>query len=129
MLHSACPAPAQAGPGFFSRPVGLHGVALGLSDHLVVVAPDGTVVALNPGARRLWEALEAGCTADDLIEASIREGDLPHDVARANVTRALASLRALGLLDSVLPGAEPPPCPMPVGARSEGRTPALDAIY
>jgi hypothetical protein len=71
------------GPGFSARSIDLQGVALPLDDHLIVIAPDGTVLALNAGARRLWEALQAGCTVDELVAASRREAHLPPDVARA----------------------------------------------
>ena len=45
MLRSEGPVPL--GPGFSSRPFDLDGVALPLNDHLIVIAPDGTVLALS----------------------------------------------------------------------------------
>ena len=97
MLHLSNPVPQPAGPVPLGHPIDLHGVALPLSDHLLVVAPNGMVVALDAGGRHLWEALEAGCTEDDLVDASVRHGNVSSDVARSNVSRALASWRALGL--------------------------------
>jgi hypothetical protein len=117
------------GPGFSARPLDLDGVALPLNDHLIVIAPDGTVVALDAGGRRLWEALQAGCTVDDLVDASIREGNLRADVARASIVRALASWRALGLIDSEAREAGPAPVAHSVVARAQGRSPVLDAVY
>ena len=110
-------------------PIDLTGVALPLADHLVVIAPDGMVVALSAGGRRLWEAIQAGCTVDELVAASVRDGSLGEHAARANIKGALASWRALGLVSSGAREAEPAPVATPVVARSVARTPALDAIY
>jgi hypothetical protein len=107
----------------------LDGVALPLSDHLVVVAPDGMVVALDPSGRRLWEALQAGCTVGDLVDASVREGELSEDAARASITRALASWRGLGLIRSEAREGSLPPVESIRVARPVGRAPALDAVY
>ncbi|MGH6900291.1 MAG: PqqD family peptide modification chaperone [Geminicoccaceae bacterium] len=104
-------------------------MALPLTDQLVVIASDGTVVALDAAGRRLWEALQTGCTVDDLIAASVQEGNLPADVARANIARALGSWRALGLIDPSAPEPEPAPVAMPVVARPVGRAPELDQVY
>ncbi len=125
MIGSQGPVPPDAGPGSLAPGLGLDAAALPLADQLVVVAPDGTVAVLNPSGRCLWEALQAGCTVDDLVEASVREGDVPEDVARANIASALASWRALGILGSHAREADP----APVVARPAGRTPALDAVY
>jgi hypothetical protein len=124
VLRSDCPVAGQTG----ADAIALDGVALPLSDQLVVVAPDGMVVALDAGGRRLWEALQAGCTVDDLVEASVREGALPEGAARINITRALASWRGLGLIKEGAPEALPPAETVPV-ARPVGRAPALDAVY
>ena len=129
MLHSECPVPGHAGPGFSSRRVDPGGVALPLTDHLIVIAPDGMVVALDAGGRRLWEALRAGCTVDDLIDASVQEGNLPEAEARSSIARALASWRALGLIDTAAREAEPAPVATPVVARPAWRTPELDEVY
>ena len=129
MLHSDCPVPGHAGPGFSSRRVDLGGVALSLADHLIVIAPDGMVVALDAGGRRLWEALQAGCTVDDLIGASVQEGNLPEAVARSTIARALASWRELGLIDPAAPEASPAPAATPVVARPAWREPELDEVY
>ena len=53
--HLSNPVPQPAGPVHLGRPIDLHGVALPLSDHLLVVAPNGMVVALDPGGRHLWK--------------------------------------------------------------------------
>jgi Coenzyme PQQ synthesis protein D (PqqD) len=87
---------------------------LPFSDQLVVVAPDGTIAVLNASGRRLWEALQAGCTVDELVDASVHEGNQAEDAARRGITRALASWRALGLIDSARPAA---------------RAPELDEVY
>jgi hypothetical protein len=111
------------------RPIDLTGAALPLTDHLVVIAPDGMVVALSAGGRCLWEAIQAGCTVDELVAASVRDGNLGADVARARITRALASWRALGLINTGARPAEPAPVATPAVARPVGRAPALDAVY
>ncbi len=126
MLHTEGPIPGHGGG---ARRIELDGVALPLSDHLVVVAPDGMVVALDPGGRRLWEALRAGCTLDDLVEASVGEGDVPEETARASIVRALASWRGLGLVGSKAPAATPGAVEAPLLTRPDGRALALDAVY
>ena len=107
----------------------LSAVALPLADQLVVIAPDGAVAALDPGGRRLWEALQAGWSMSDLVEASVREGSVPREVARSSIARTLASWRALGLVDSTAQNTAPAPVAAPVVARSGARRPALDAVY
>ena len=129
MHHPSKPVPQPAGPVHFGRPIDLHGVALPFSDRLLVVAPNGMVVALDAGGRLLWEALSAGYTEDDLVDASVRHGNVPSDVARSNVLRALASWRALGLINATGSKAAPAPLPAPIVARPQGRTPELDAVY
>lgn len=112
--------------------IDMGAVALPLTDQLVVVASDGTVVALNAAGRRLWEALQAGCTLGDLISACVRDGDLPEATARASIARVLRSWRALGLINSAPrpgPAIAPAPAATPVVARRVGRAPALDAVY
>lgn len=129
MLQADRLLPEDAGPSCSSRRVDLDGVALPVADTLVVVTADGTVLALDAAGRRLWEALKAGCTVDDLVEAGVVHGGLSLDLARANVASALDSWRALGLIDA--PGPAVPA--MPVGTlaptRNGERTPALDAVY
>jgi hypothetical protein len=129
VLQLGNPVPQPAGPVPLGHPIDLHGVALPLSDRLLVVTPNGMVVALDAGGRRLWEALEAGCSEDDLVEASVRHGNVSSDVARANVSRALASWRALGLINLTAGKVDPAPVAPPVAARPCGRTPELDAVY
>jgi hypothetical protein len=104
-------------------------MALPLDDHLIVISRDGAVVALDPGGRRLWEALHAGCTVDDLVEAGADDGGLSLEVARANVAIALEEWRALGLIDA--PGRALPVAPVVelTPARHGRRAPALDAVY
>jgi hypothetical protein len=127
--HLSNPVPQPAGPVHLGRPIDLHGVALPLSDRLLVVAPNGMVVALDPGGRHLWEALEAGCTEDDLVDACVRHGKVSSDVARSNVARALASWRALGLINATAGELAFAPFAPALGARPQGRTPDLDAVY
>jgi Coenzyme PQQ synthesis protein D (PqqD) len=103
--------------------------ALPLSDRLVVIARDGTVAVLNPSGRRLWEALEAGCTVDELVDASVHEGSLAEDAARRGISRALASWRALGLIDSAAREPGPGPVAEPGVPRPAGRAPELDEVY
>ena len=121
VLRSDGPVPPDAGPGFSMRPIDLDGVALPLTDQLVVIAPDGMVVALSPGGRRLWEAIRAGCTVDELVAASVQDGSLREDVARKRIGRALASWRALGLISSGARHAEA------ASVRGAGRGPARGA--
>jgi hypothetical protein len=121
--------PGNAGPGPSLSAVDLNGAALPFMDGLVVVASDDTVAWLDAAGRRLWEALQAGCTVHDLVEASVEHGGLPIEVARANLLSALESWRALGLIDAS--GQEVPATPVatPVLPRRAGRLPALDAVY
>jgi hypothetical protein len=127
--HPSKPVPQAAGPVHLGRPIDLHGVALPVSDRLLVVAPNGMVVALDAGGRHLWEALAAGCSEDDLVDASVRHGNVPSAVARSNVARALASWRALGLINLTPAKVDPAPLAPPVVVRPHGRTPELDAVY
>jgi hypothetical protein len=124
-----CPVLEQAGPGLFARPIDLDGVALPLSDHLVVIAPDGMVVALDAGGRRLWEAAEAGCTVADLVDACVRHGALAEGVARARIARTLASWRALGLIKSKARAPKPAPAGVSTAASELRAAPVLDAVY
>jgi hypothetical protein len=132
MSYTDGPVPEHAGPGTSSRRIDLHAVALPISDQLIVIAPNGSVAALDAAGRRLWEALETGCTVDDLVAACVGEGDLREEAARANIARALASWRRLGLIDAAdltTPKAEPLPVARSVAARPVGRAPELDAVY
>jgi hypothetical protein len=98
-------------------------------DGLVVTTPDGSVCALNAAGRSLWEALQVGCTLEELTAASVRASDLAADVARARITDALRSWRELGFFDH--------PSALDVSDRvaverfdpEPGRQPALDARY
>jgi hypothetical protein len=72
---SRLPVPRHAGPAILGRTIELDGIGLSLADHLIVVAADGMVLGLDAAARRLWEALQIGCTVDDLVQASVLEGD------------------------------------------------------
>jgi hypothetical protein len=96
---------------------------------LVVVAPNDLVVALDAGGRRLWEALQAGCTLDDLVDASVQEGRVPAKTARASIVRALASWRELGLLGSGPEAERASSAETPPLAQPAGRVLALDAVY
>jgi hypothetical protein len=126
------PVPQPAGSGFSSGRIELNATALPLSDRLVVITPDGTVAALDAAGRRLWEALQAGCTVRDLVAASVGEGDLSEEVARTNIACALSSWRELGLIDAADPatGNAGAAAPAPsIVARPVGRAPELDAVY
>jgi hypothetical protein len=125
VLHSECPVPGHPG----ARRIELDGIALPLSDQLVVVAPNDLVVALDAGGRRLWEALQAGCTLDDLVDASVQEGRVPAKTARASIVRALASWRELGLLGSGPEAERASAAEAPQLVRPAGRALALDAVY
>jgi Coenzyme PQQ synthesis protein D (PqqD) len=129
MLHADSPVPRHAGPGFSMPDMNFDTTALPLSDRLVVIAGDGTVAVLNASGRRLWEALEAGCTVDELVDASVREGNLAEDAARRGISRALASWHALGLIDSAAREPESGPVAAPGVARPAGRAPELDEVY
>jgi hypothetical protein len=123
------PAPGNAGAASSSVRVNLNGPALRFMDGLVVVASDGTVAWLDAAGRRPWEALQAGWTLDDLVEASVEHGGLPINAGRANVSSALESWRALRLID--VPNQEVPATPVltPALPHHPGRVPALDAVY
>jgi len=129
MIRSCGPARCSVGPGRPARRVQTNAVALPLADRLVVIAPHGAVAALDPGGRRLWEALQAGWSVADLVDASVQEGNLPRAVARRSIARALTSWRALGLLDSPARKQAPAPVAAPVVARWGERPAALDAVY
>jgi hypothetical protein len=105
---------------------------LSLPDHLIVIAADGMVLALDSAGRSLWEALQAGCTVDELVEASVLEGDLPVGAARSNITQTLASWRDLGLIKSEADanGCAPPALPVAgLAPWPDGGAAALDAVY
>ncbi len=133
MIHSEGPVPLAAGPGSLAHGMLFDAATLPLSDQLVVIAPDGTVAALNASGRYLWEALQAGCSVDDLVAASVREGDVTEDVARASIAHALESWQELGLVSPA--SRQPDPAPLvtpfmaPVVVRPPGRVPELDAVY
>ena len=124
-----CDYPVDAGTKAPSHRVELDGIALPLNDHLIVIASDGGVLALDAGGRRLWEALEAGCTADDLVEAGVEHGGLPREMARANVADALEEWRALGLIDGAALSSLAVPVVEPAATRHGRRTPVLDSVY
>jgi hypothetical protein len=94
-----------------------------------VIAPDGAVLALDAGGRRLWEAIHAGCTVDDLVEAGVEHGGLSLELARANLASALEEWRALGLIVAPYQAVRTPAAVAPAPSRHGRRTPALDAVY
>jgi hypothetical protein len=100
MLCSDRVVPGDAATGSWSRPVALDGTALPLGDRMIVISRDGVVLALDRGGRRLWEALQAGCTVDDLVAAGVEHGGLPPEIARANLASALDEWRDLSLVDA-----------------------------
>jgi hypothetical protein len=111
---------------------GLHSsaTALRFEDGLVVTAPDGSVCALNAAGRRLWEALQVGCTVAELTAACVAEAHLTTDVARARIARALESWRDLNLLQD--PSSPPDPAAQDSVELLQPqwrRKPALEAIY
>ena len=127
MIRSSGPVRRSVGPG---RPVRRveNATALPFGGRLVVIARNGTVAALDPGGRRLWEALQAGCSVAELVDASVQEGGLPREVARRSIACALRSWRALGLLDA--PAREAPCAPPAACAAARREEPAaLDAAY
>jgi hypothetical protein len=127
---AAAPAgPRAVGGGAFGCAIRPTGVALPFNDGFVVVSRDGAVVALDAAGRRLWEALQAGCTVDDLIGACVAQGGIPRQAAQANISRAFRAWRALGLTEGSDQGAPAAPAATQVVARPNGRAPALDAVY
>jgi hypothetical protein len=123
------PAPGYSGPDSSFISVRPDGVALPLADGLVIVTSEGGVVAIDAAGRRLWEALQARCTANDLVAACVEHGGLPIEAARANVSSALESWRALGLIEASGQRAPPMPAATPLAARPVHRTPARNAVY
>jgi hypothetical protein len=122
----------SAGSGSLRRVVNLNGVALPFMDGAVVVASDGSVASLDAVGRRLWEALHAGCTIEELVNAGVEHGGLSAEVARTNLLTTIESWRALGLVDA--PGQkkqakEEASVVTPVLGRRAGSASALDAIY
>ena len=126
------PVSGRPGPAIPGQAVELDGVALTLSDHLIVIAADGMVLALDPAGRRLWEALQTGCTLDDLVAASALAGDVSVKGTRSTIQRTLKSWRALGLIKSEAEANGSAPPAMPVAGLAlwpEGGETALDAVY
>ena len=121
--------PDGAEPGSSLGVVDLNGAALPFREGLVVIASDETVAWLDAAGRHLWEALQAGCTIDELVDAGVKHGGLPIDVARANVSNALKSWRALGLIGALGQRVSAAPVSGPVLPRRPGRKPSLDAVY
>ena len=109
--------------------VRLRGVALPFRDGSVVVAADGAVISIDAAGRRLWEALQAGFTVDDLVAASVEYGGLSTEAAQIKVWNALESWRALGLIDAPGQGVPDAPVVPPLPPRGARCTPALDAVY
>ena len=118
-----------SGTGSFGRVANLNGVALPFMDGSVVVSSDGMVASLDSAARRLWEALDAGCTIDELVRASVEYGNLPTEVARANLLATLDSWRALGLIDAPGRKVKPAPASRAAPRRRPRSAPALDRTY
>lgn len=102
--------------------------ALPFRGGLVVVGSNGVVALLDAAGGRLWEAVQAGCSLDDLIGAGVEHG-LAIEVARANVSSALESWSELGLLGGAGREAKTASVLTPVLPKRAGRKPALDAAY
>jgi len=129
VLRSASSAMGRVDPRGFACPINLGGVALPLSDQLIVIAPDGAVVALDAGGRCLWEALQVGSTVDDLVDACVRHGGVSEDAARAGIAEALESWRGLGLVDAPPADTAPQASTTSLISRLPGRTLQLDQVY
>ena len=72
-------------------------VQLPFQDGLVLTGPDGAVFAVDPAGRLLWEALQAGCSVDELAAAAAHaHGSVA--AARSHLRRTLRTWRAIGLL-------------------------------
>jgi hypothetical protein len=107
----------------------MTGAALPFGDGLVVVGRHGTVVTLDATGRELWEAVQIGCTTDDLIAAGVAYSGLAVESVRANVLHTLETWRNLGLIDAPSPEGDGSPNAAQVAARPRERTPALDEVY
>lgn len=59
---------------------------------------NGTIT-LNGSGKLLWEALEAGCDADVLVQKILDSYEIDEETARADVERFLDGLRKYGILD------------------------------
>lgn len=103
-------------------------VQLPFEDGLVLTGPDGAVFALDAGGGRLWEALQAGCTVDELATAAAHaHGSVA--AARARVRGTLRTWRAMGLLIGSADTGEAPPAALPPEACARVAQPGLDAAY
>lgn len=101
-------------------------VQLPFQDGLVVAGPDGAVFAVDAAGRRLWEALQAGCTVDELAAAAAHaHGSVA--AARTHVRGTLRTWRAMGLLDGD-GGGTAAAALVPEAWPRSGR-PGLDATY
>jgi hypothetical protein len=107
----------------------VSGAALPLADQLVVIGPDGMVLVLDPNGRRLWEALQTGCTVDDLVDACVQHGDVAEDAARDSIAQVLGAWRELGLIRAENPQGEPEPLATSDVVRPPEWAPQLDQVY
>jgi Coenzyme PQQ synthesis protein D (PqqD) len=119
----------DVGPRDFTSPINLSCAALPLADQLVVIAPDGMVVVLDSSGRRLWEALETGCTVDDLVDACVQYGDFAEDAAGDHIAQVLESWRELGLIQAEAPQPKPEPLATSGMARLPEWGLKLDRVY
>ena len=63
----------------------------------MAVATDGAIYSLDAAGRRLWEALHAGWSPDDLVMAAAHKGGIAANAAHAQITGTVQSWRELGL--------------------------------
>lgn len=83
-------------------------IHLPFEDGLVLAGSDGAVFALDAAGRHLLEALQAGCTVEELAGAvAHRHGSLA--AARASVQRTLRTWRRIGIWRDGTPDAAPAP--------------------
>lgn len=72
-----------------------------IDDELVVLDLDGgRIHALNATASAIWQAVAAGCAADDIVATLCAEFDVTQEVASTDVDRVLHDFVRLGLVET-----------------------------